>query len=206
MSQENQITLRGYVTVEPKIYRTTQTQTPVAEFRVGSTPRWPNRLTGEWEDGEPTYYSVKCWRSLALNIKASLHKGDQVLIRGKFITRTWVDNQQRPRIQVQIEADSVGHDLTFGYAIFTRGGRTARQADAGLAAGEMARSELGQDDQGAADGPPEEDAQRDDALAGALATESAGESVGGDTPGDPADVIDLEAEVPATEEEMEVPF
>lgn len=113
MSQDNQITLRGYVTAEPKFWQTTPTQTPVAEIRVGSTPRRLNRATGEWMDGDTSYYTVKCWRRLAVNVASCLRKGDMVLIRGKVVTRTWLDDQQHPRTQVQVEADSVGHDLSF---------------------------------------------------------------------------------------------
>ena len=111
MSQENTFTLRGFVTAEPKFWQPTPTHTPVTEIRVGSTPRRLNRTTGEWENGDTSYYTVKCWRRLAVNVKGSLRKGDMVLIRGKIVTRTWVDDQQRTRTQMQVEADSVGHDL-----------------------------------------------------------------------------------------------
>ena len=46
MSQENQITLRGFVTAEPKFKQTTLTATPLAEIRVGSTPRRLDRRDG----------------------------------------------------------------------------------------------------------------------------------------------------------------
>jgi single-strand DNA-binding protein len=121
MSQENTITLRGFVTAEPKFWHTTPTQTPHAEIRLGSTPRRLNRATGEWEDGETSYYTVKCWRRLAVNVKGSLRKGDMILVRGKVVMRTWVDDQQRNRVQMQVEADSVGHDLAFGWSHFNRG-------------------------------------------------------------------------------------
>ena len=45
MSLDNQITLRGYVTAEPKLWQT-KNNTTGAEVRVGSTPRWLNRDTG----------------------------------------------------------------------------------------------------------------------------------------------------------------
>ena len=121
MSQENTIILRGFVTAEPKFWQTSPTQTPLAEIRLGHTPRRLNRATGEWEDGETSYYTVKCWRRLAVNVKGSLRKGDMILVRGKVVMRTWVDDQQRNRVQMQVEADSVGHDLAFGWSHFNRG-------------------------------------------------------------------------------------
>jgi single-strand DNA-binding protein len=141
MSLDNQITLRGYVTAEPKLWQT-KNNTTGAEVRVGSTPRWLNRDTGEWQEGEPMYYTVKCWRNLAVNVKGSLHKGDRVIVRGKFMTRTWTDDQQRPRVQIEVEADSVGHDLAFAWSFVNRGARAPQNAMEALANGEMARAGL----------------------------------------------------------------
>jgi single-strand DNA-binding protein len=141
MSQENTISLRGFVTAEPKFWQNAPNQTPLAEIRLGHTPRRLNRSTGEWEDGETSYYTIKCWRRLAVNVKGSLRKGDMILVRGKVVMRTWVDDQQRNRTQMQVEADSVGHDLSFGWSHFNRGDQspwnsTRRQAD-----GEAARQD-----------------------------------------------------------------
>jgi single-strand DNA-binding protein len=156
MSQENTITLRGFVTAEPKFWQPTPTHTPVTEIRVGSTPRRLNRATGEWENGDTSYYTVKCWRRLAVNVKGSLRKGDMVLIRGKIVTRTWVDDQQRTRMQMQVEADSVGHDLSFGWSHFNRGAQTPWNSMREQADGEVARQDLdansgAQDDAGGLD-------------------------------------------------------
>jgi single-strand DNA-binding protein len=139
MSQENTIILRGFVTAEPRFWLTSPTQTPLAEIRLGSTPRRLNRATGEWEDGQTSYYSVKCWRRLALNVKGSLRKGDMILVRGKVVMREWVDDQQRKRVQMQVEADSVGHDLAFGWSHFNRGDQSPWNAGRRQAEGEGAR-------------------------------------------------------------------
>jgi single-strand DNA-binding protein len=143
MSQENQITLRGFVTKEPTLRQTVLTATPVAEIRVGCTPRRLNRDTGEWQDAPTSYFTVKCWRRLAVNARSSLHKGDMVVIRGRFYTNNWIDNQQRPRSAIEIEADSVGHDLAYGWSTFLRGTSTLPGSQAGVNAGESARQDLG---------------------------------------------------------------
>lgn len=139
MSQDNTITVRGYVTAEPRIRQRTPTQAPVATIRVGSTPRKLNRETGEWQDGETSYYTVTCWRRLAENVHGSLRKGDMVIIRGKVSTRSWLDDQQRVRMEVEIEADSVGHDLAYGWSHFNRGMHTPPSVMEGLANGEAVR-------------------------------------------------------------------
>ena len=155
MSQENQITLRGYVTMEPRFRHTAKLGIPVTEVRVGSTPRRLNQDTGEWEDLPASYYTVKCWRRLAVNASSSLHKGDRVVIRGRFYLHQWVDNQQQPRERLEIEADSLGHDLAYGWSHFLRGMQPQPGDQAALNAGEAARQDLelpgdGGDDEGPA--------------------------------------------------------
>ncbi len=95
---------------------------------MGSTPRRLNRETGEWQDAPTSYYTVKCWRRLAINAASSLHKGDMVVIRGRFYMNTWVDSQQRTRTTLEIEADSLGHDLAYGWSHFLRGVASAVRA------------------------------------------------------------------------------
>jgi single-strand DNA-binding protein len=152
MSQDNQITLRGYLTAEPRLYQKTPTAIPVTEIRVGSTPRRLNRETGEWQDTPTSYFTVKCWRRLAINAASSLHKGETVIIRGRFYTNTWVDSQQQTRTTLEIEADSLGHDLAYGWSHFLRGVRQQPRDDAGGDGGELARQDTGPDGEVNGDG------------------------------------------------------
>ena len=145
MSQDNQITVRGYVTAEPRLWQTAKAHSSVASVRVGSTPRRLNRETGEWEDGETSYYTVKCWRRLAENVHGSLRKGDMIIVRGKIYTRTWLDDQQHPRTEVQIEADSIGHDLSFGWSRFNRGVHVPPGVKRGVDEGEAIRHDMAPD-------------------------------------------------------------
>jgi len=143
MSQDNQITLRGYLTQEPRLFQRTAEAIPVTEIRVGSTPRRLNRETGEWQESAASYYTVKCWRRLAINAASSLHKGDTVIIRGRFYTNTWVDSQQQTRTTIEIEADSLGHDLAYGWSHFLRGVRQQSRDNAADDGGELARQDMG---------------------------------------------------------------
>jgi single-strand DNA-binding protein len=145
MSQSNYIILTGFVTAEPKLGHTKASKTPVTKIRVGSTPRWLDRATGEWRDGETSYYNVKCWRKLAENVTGSLRKGDMILVSGKFRTRTWVDDQQHARVELEIEADSVGHDMAFGWSRFNRGVHVPLSAVQAQASGEAVRQEMAPD-------------------------------------------------------------
>ena len=114
------VTLTGFVALEPKLWFTKQAHTPVVNLRVGTTPRRIDISTGEWKDGPSSFFTVNCWRRLALNVSASLHKGDPVIIRGQLRMRSWNDNGKM-RSTVEIEADSVGHDVGYGFSHFMKG-------------------------------------------------------------------------------------
>jgi single-strand DNA-binding protein len=145
MSQGNYIVMTGFVTAEPKQV-SAKPKTPMTKIRVGSTPRWLNRATGEWQDGETSYYNVTCWRRLAENVAACLRKGDMIIVRGKFRTRTWVDDQQHARVELNIEAESVGHDMSFGWSHFNRGVHVPPGAQQGINNGEAMRQDMAPDD------------------------------------------------------------
>ena len=81
------------------------------------------------------FLTVSCWRSLADNLQAcELQRGDPVIVTGKLRIREYVKDGQR-RFSAQIEATTVGHDLSRGIARFQRSQRSAglpedrRQAD-----------------------------------------------------------------------------
>jgi single-strand DNA-binding protein len=119
MSQGAFVTLVGYVVQEPSI-RTTRTGKTVTDLRVGITPRYLDQATGEWRDAESSYFTVSCWDRLAHHVRASMHKGEPVLVRGKFKTSTYEDKDGRPRTDTRITADTVGHDLSRGIANYIK--------------------------------------------------------------------------------------
>ena len=139
MSQGAFVTLVGYVAQEPNI-RTTKTGKTVTDLRVGITPRYRDQATGEWRDAESSYFTVSCWDRLAHHVRASMHKGEPVLVRGKFKTSTFEDRDGRPRTETRITADIVGHDLSRGVANYIRQRSKQQAADAEQAAEHAAGS------------------------------------------------------------------
>jgi single-strand DNA-binding protein len=129
MSQGAFVTLVGYVAQEPSI-RTTKTGKTVTDLRVGITPRYRDQATGEWRDAESSYFTVSCWDRLANHVRASMHKGEPVLVRGKFKTSTFEDRDGRPRTETRITAETVGHDLSRGVANYIRHRPNQAPADA----------------------------------------------------------------------------
>ncbi len=119
MSQGGYVTLVGFVAQDP-IQRPTKNGVLVTDLRVGATPRVQDRVTNEWRDGITSYYDVSCWRRLGENVRASLRKGDPVMIKGKFRSRTFTDKNGVTRTVIDIVADTVGHDMNRGVANYLR--------------------------------------------------------------------------------------
>jgi single-strand DNA-binding protein len=124
MSQGGYVTLVGFVAQDP-ILRPTKNGVLVTDLRVGTTPRVQDRVTGQWRDEETSYFSVTCWRRLGENVRASLHKGDPVMIKGKIRSHTYTDRNGVVRSVVDIIADTVGHDMNRGVANYLRQHRPA---------------------------------------------------------------------------------
>src|SRR2546421_1145616 len=134
MIHDAQVNLAGYVATEPK-FRKVAGDTSSVKLRVAYTSRRRDRETGEWTDGPTSFVNIQCWRTLADNVYMSVHKGEPVLIMGRLQIRRFEDAEGAQRTAVEIEAMSVGHDLTRGVAKFSRT-RWPAAADAAVPADE----------------------------------------------------------------------
>ena len=120
MSQGGYVTLVGFVAQDPQ-QRETKNGSRVTDLRVGATTRVQDRVTMQWRDGDTSYYNVSCWRRLGDHVRASLRKGDPVVIKGRFKARTFEDKTTGlSRTVIDIVADTVGHDLNRGIANYMR--------------------------------------------------------------------------------------
>jgi single-strand DNA-binding protein len=169
MNIDAHIDLAGFVASEPAFKRLPG-GTSTARLRVAYTERRFNRETGEWGDGPTSFVTVLCWRTLADNVAVCLRKGEPVLVRGRLRVREFQDKEGSPRIATEVEASSVGHDLSRGVAHFSRTrrapGETAAENAEALAVapshdnGESAHPAVpaypaGRDEPGLPDGPEE---------------------------------------------------
>ncbi|HTP16727.1 MAG TPA: single-stranded DNA-binding protein [Streptosporangiaceae bacterium] len=119
MFNEAQVSMTGYVATQPR-WRGLGTPSPNVTMRVAWTPRRLDRATGEWADGHTSYVSVFCWRKLAENAATCLRKGDPVVVKGRLTVRDYNDKDGAVRTAVEVDASSVGHDLSRGVAQFQR--------------------------------------------------------------------------------------
>lgn len=120
---------------------------PIARFRMVSQPRRYDSNLGSFVDMEASYVTVVSWRNTADNIAASIHKGDPVVVVGKLRVREF-ESDGHTRIAVEVDAQSVGHDLSRGFTRFTR---ALRPVDGGVAT----RTHFGQTERVRSDAHPE---------------------------------------------------
>jgi single-strand DNA-binding protein len=126
---DSHVDLAGFVASEPAFKRL-ENGTSTAKLRVAYTERRFNRETGEWADGPTSFVTVLCWRTLADNVAISLRKGEPVMVRGRLRVREYPGKDGSPRLAVEVDASSVGHDLSRGVAHFSRTRRAAGETAA----------------------------------------------------------------------------
>lgn len=71
MAGETTITVSGNLTADVEL-RFTQAGAAVASFTVASTPRYFDKQSGEWKDGDALFLRCSAWRQVAENVAESL--------------------------------------------------------------------------------------------------------------------------------------
>jgi single-strand DNA-binding protein len=112
------ITLTGLVGTVPRNIVTSEGLS-ITTFRLASTLRRFDRSQERWIDGDTNWYTITTFRQLALNTHVSVKKGERVIVSGRLRIREWADGD-RVGTNVDIEADAVGHDLSWGSTTFSR--------------------------------------------------------------------------------------
>jgi len=112
------ITLTGLVATTPR-HLVTSEGLPITSFRLASTQRRFDRATQAWTDGDTNWFTVTAFRHLATNAVGSIVKGQRVLVTGRLRVREWQTDDKRGT-NVEVDAEALGHDLSWGTAVFTR--------------------------------------------------------------------------------------
>ncbi|WP_426520941.1 single-stranded DNA-binding protein [Diaminobutyricibacter sp. McL0618] len=112
------LSTRGLVATVPN-HIVTSEGLPITSFRLAASQRKFNRSTQSWENGETNWFTVTAFRQLAINIAACVAKGDRIVVSGRLSVRDW-ESGDRSGTVVEIDADAVGHDLTWGTATYSR--------------------------------------------------------------------------------------
>jgi single-strand DNA-binding protein len=104
------ITIIGNLVGDPEL-RYTPTGQAVATFRVASTPRFMDKTTNEWKDGDSLFLSCNVWRQAAENVAESLQRGMRVIVSGRLRQRSYETKEGEKRTVYEVEVDEVGPSL-----------------------------------------------------------------------------------------------
>jgi single-strand DNA-binding protein len=121
------ITIVGNLVDDPEL-RFTPTGQAVARFRIASTPRFMDRQTNEWKDGESLFLTCNVWRQAAENAAESLQRGMRVIVQGRLKQRSYETKEGEKRTVYEVEVDEVGPSLRNATA---KVNRTSRQGGGG---------------------------------------------------------------------------
>lgn len=123
----DRITITGLVATQPR-HIVTSEGLPITSFRLASTQRRFDTATEKWIDGETNWYTVTAFRQLATHTAVSVDKADRILVVGKLRIREW-ESDERTGTNIEVEAEAIGHDLTWGTGVFTRSVGAANSAE-----------------------------------------------------------------------------
>jgi single-strand DNA-binding protein len=123
----DQITLTGLVATPPK-HIVTSEGLQITSFRLASAQRRFDRAQDKWVDVDTNWYTVTAFRQLAANAIGSILKGQRVIVSGRLRIRDW-QSDEKAGTTIEVDADSLGHDLTFGTSAFTRTPSATAEAD-----------------------------------------------------------------------------
>jgi single-strand DNA-binding protein len=115
MAGDTTLTVIGNLTDDPEL-RFTPSGAAVAKFRVASTPRFLDRNSGEWKDGDPLFLTCTVWRQAAENAAESLHRGTRVIVTGRLRQRSYETKEGEKRTVIDLEVDEIGPSLRYATA------------------------------------------------------------------------------------------
>ena len=129
---ESFVTVVGNVVSDP-ISRPTKVGRPFASLRIASTTRRWDAEKRAFVDGSTNFLNVVAFNALAANVMTSVKKGHPVVVYGRLRVNQWETEKGEPRTSAEIDAFTIGHDLTRGQVEFTRPPRTQLDANDRLA-------------------------------------------------------------------------
>ena len=147
------ITITGNLVDDPEL-RFTPAGQPVAKFRIASTPRYLDKNTNEWKDGDSLFLTCNVWRQAAENVAESLTRGMRVIVSGRLRQRSYETKEGEKRTVYEVEVDDVGPSLRNASAKVNRVARSGGDGGYGGGGGQRSsggsggRSSGGQRDQG----------------------------------------------------------
>lgn len=114
-----QTTIMGNATADPTEHRQDD-GTVTAKVRVAVTGRYFNAASQEYSDRKTEFVTVFVRRQMARNVLLSVRKGQPLIVIGRLHTSEWTGEDRAMRFSLNLQADAIGHDLTFGTSAYRR--------------------------------------------------------------------------------------
>jgi len=130
MAGETTITVVGNLTDDPDL-RFTPSGAAVANFTVASTPRFFDKQTNEWKDGDALFLRCSIWRQAAENVAESLHRGTRVIVSGRLRQRSYETREGEKRTVFELDVDEIGPSLKYATAKTTKTTRSGASGASG---------------------------------------------------------------------------
>ena len=134
MAGDTTLTVIGNLTDAPEL-RFTSSGAAVAKFRIASTPRFLDKASGEWKDGEPLFLACTVWRQVAENVAESLDRGSRVIVSGRLKQRSYETKEGEKRTVMELEVDEIGPSLRYATAKVQRMSRSGGSGGGGFGSG-----------------------------------------------------------------------
>jgi single-strand DNA-binding protein len=114
----NQVTITGNLSADPEL-RFTPSGVAVANFTIADTPRYLDKQSNEWKDGETLWMRCSIWREAAENVAESLTKGTRVTATGKLTQREYEKDGVKHRV-IEMTVDEIAPSLKYATARVTK--------------------------------------------------------------------------------------
>jgi single-strand DNA-binding protein len=134
MAGETTITVVGNLTDDPDL-RFTPNGAAVANFTVASTPRYLDKQTNEWKDGEALFLRCSIWRQAAENVAETLQRGSRVIVSGRLKQRSYETREGEKRTTFEVDVDEIGPSLKYATAKVTKTSRSGSGTGGGTGYG-----------------------------------------------------------------------
>ena len=125
MSRQLDLVVQGSLGTNPIISRTSSGRL-FCYFRVATAPSF--RVADAWREGPTIWFTAKAWGYLAENLARSLHKGDPVVLVGRFSQDAW-ENDRGQQLTNVLTVSCGGPDLTWGESRFMRVSHAVQAAE-----------------------------------------------------------------------------
>lgn len=99
----NKVTLIGHAGMQPEI-KTFDNDRKLAKISLATQESYKN-AAGEWVNNT-TWHNVVAWGKTANYFEKNIKKGQEILIEGKLVTRTYESNGEKKYI-TEVEAQEV---------------------------------------------------------------------------------------------------